>query len=171
MANYQIAFNNTTKVVTIQAKGDLLPAGSNKIGEFVHADVEPAIADLEFDVNHVFFQHVRDALYHVNASTGLAVPGTLQFPNNITDMAGITVVQDTTYVVLTGIAITPGGTSTITVAAPTVQLGITKTPSGASNGNVTWVSSVTRVANGSTVITATSQDGGFTATKNITVTA
>lgn len=183
MAQYQIAFNIATYVATIQMKGDALPAGSKKIGEFTHADIEPSINDLEFDVNHVLWQHVRDALYHTRASDGVSVPGTLQFPNNITDMAKVKLVLDVDYVALTGIAITPGTAVTLTVAAPTAQLGITKTPANASNGAVTWTSSdptkatvsatglVTRVANGNVTITATSEDGAKVATKAITITA
>jgi hypothetical protein len=94
MANYRIAYNHATKVALVQLAATAIPAGSNAIGTFEHADVEPAVKDLEFDVNHVIFQHVRDALYHVSAKTGLAVPGTLQFPENITDMAGIKVMAN-----------------------------------------------------------------------------
>jgi uncharacterized protein YjdB len=91
--------------------------------------------------------------------------------------------QDLDFVALVSIAIAPAGTSTLTVVAPTVQLSITKTPSNASNGAVTYVSSapgvatvsptglVTRVSNGAAVITATSLDGAKTATKAITTTA
>lgn len=179
MADYQIAFNNTTKVATVQSKGDALPNGSIKVGEFTHANVEPAINDLEFDVNHVFFHHVRDALYKRSAAN----PANLaMFPDNITDMARIKIAIDIDYIALTGITITPA-TVTLTVASPTAQLGITKSPANASNGNVTWVSSdptkatvsasglVTRVANGTTNITATSEDGARTSTRLVTVTA
>jgi len=163
MADYQIAFKLSTMAVVIQTKGDALPAGFNKIGEFTHADDEPLLRDLEFGVNHVLWHHVREALYHTSSVTGLSVPGTLQFPGNITDMGKISITIDTDYVALTAIAITPGTATTLTVAAPTVQLGITKTPTNASNGAVTYVSSdptkatvsatglVTRVANGSNV--------------------
>jgi len=190
MAEYQIAYNNTTKVVTVQSNGDALPAGSNKIGTFKHDELADPLGnnplipgDGQLAESHVIWHHVRDALYHTRASDGVAVPGELLFPDNITDMGGITLNIDTDYVALTGIAITPTGTSTLTVASPTVQLAITKTPANASNGTVTYTSSnlavatvsstglVTRVANGSAVITATSQDGAKTATKNITCTA
>lgn len=190
MAEYQIAFNNTTRVATIQAKGDALPNGSKNIGTFKHDELidplgnNPSVpGDGVLGENHVFWHHLREALYHTRASDGVAVPGELLFPDNITDMAGIELIVDTDYIALTGIAIGPAGTSTLTVAAPTVQLTITKTPTNASNGTVTYTSSnlavatvsstglVTRVANGSAVITATSQDGAKTATKNITCTA
>jgi hypothetical protein len=89
MAQYRIAYNKTTKVALVQLAATAIPAGSIAAGTFEHADVEPAVKDLEFDTNHVIFQHVRDNLYHVNVRTGLYTPGTLQFPDNITDMAGI----------------------------------------------------------------------------------
>jgi len=91
MANYRIAYNHTTKVALVQLAATAIPAGSNAIGTFTHEDVEPAITDLEYDTNHVIFQHVRDALYHTSSGSGLRVDGSLQFPENITDMAGITI--------------------------------------------------------------------------------
>ncbi|MNO13203.1 Bacterial Ig-like domain (group 2) [compost metagenome] len=75
-------------------------------------------------------------------------------------------------------------TVTLTVAAPTQQLTATVLPADATEKGITWTSSapaiatvsatglVTRVANGSAVITATAKDGsGKTATRNVTVTA
>ncbi len=179
MADYQIAFNNTTKVATIQAKGDALPASSVKIGEFVHADIEASINDLEFDVNHVFWHHVRDALYKRSAANPA---NTAMFPSNITDMSIVTLAVDTTYVALVSIVIAPGVVSL--APAATQQLTITPTPGGASNTAIaSWVSSdptkatvsatglVTAVATGSTTITATSVDGAKVATRTVTVTA
>jgi len=63
MADYQVAYNQNTKVAAIQAANAALPAGSIKAGTFTHADVEPNIKDLEFGENHVFYHHVRDILY------------------------------------------------------------------------------------------------------------
>lgn len=177
MPNYQVAFNNTTKTATIQAKGDALPGGSVKIGEFEHANVEANINDLEFDVNHVFYHHVRDLLYKRSAANPA---NTAMFPNNITDMAGIKIEQDVTYVALVSINI--GADAGVNVAGPTHQIVVTPTPGDASNTAVTYVSSnpavatvsptglVTRVANGTTNITATSVDGGHTDVKVITAT-
>ena len=92
MAQYRIAYNKATKVALIQAVATAIPAGSIAAGTFEHADVEPAIKDLEFDTNHVIFQHVRDNLYHVNTKTGLYTPDTLQFPDNVTDMSSVKIV-------------------------------------------------------------------------------
>lgn len=182
MPNYQIAYHPTTRVATIQAKGDALPAGTVKVGEFEHADVEAVGAgkpeNYKYDENHVFWHHVRDALYKRKASNPAQ---TAMFPENITDLDRVKLAVDTVYVALTAIEI--GSNVTLTVASPTHQIVVTPTPGGASNTKCTFVSSdptkatvsatglVTRVANGTAVITATSEDGGFTDTKTITCTA
>lgn len=98
MAQFKVAYNRLTKVATVLASGGAIPAGSNAVGTFEHADVEPALKDLEFDTNHVLYQHVRDILYHVNSKTGLAVPGSLQFPDNIHDLGQVTIVVTGTTV-------------------------------------------------------------------------
>lgn len=179
MPNYQIAFHLPTKHAVIQAAGDALPPNEggvayNNIGTFEHADTEAAIADLEHDVNHVFFQHVRDALYHVNAVTGLRVNGTLQFPNNITDMAGLTITSDVSGVEL--------GAAFSLAVDETRQLAPTFTPPELENGQPIVYSSsdptkatvsatglVTAVAAGTSTITATV--GGESDTVVVTVTA
>ena len=92
MANYRIAFNPTTKVALVQLAATAIPAGSVAAGTFEHADVEPAIKDLEFDTNHVIFQHVRDNLYHFNTKTKTLVAGS-PFPDNITDMASVKILK------------------------------------------------------------------------------
>lgn len=86
MANLQVAYNKTTKVALVQTAGAAVPGGSVKVGEFTHDNVEPALRDLEFDVNHVLYQHVRDVLYKRSVSNP-AVEA--KFPENITDMASI----------------------------------------------------------------------------------
>lgn len=186
MANYQIAFHLATKHAVIQLAGDALPANVGgtqyrNVGTFEHANVENGINDLEFDVNHVFFQHVRDALYKVNSHTGIRNNSTLQFPENITDMAGLTISLDE-IVNNISIDVTPA-TATLTVAAPTRQLATAFTPANSSDKRLTYVSSdptkatvsatglVTRVANGTTTITITTVEGGKTDTVAITVTA
>jgi len=83
---------------------------------------------------------------------------------------------------VTGVSVAPTA-ATLTVAAPTVQLTPTVTPANAANKSVTYSTSnaavatvsgtglVTRVANGTAVITVTTVDGGRTATSTITCTA
>lgn len=180
MANYQIAFNLATKVVTIQAKGDALPTGSKKIGGFAHADVEPNLTDLEFDVNHVFFHHVRHALYHTSSKTGVADYTHLLFPDNITDLAGIHITTDTDYVALTTVTAAP---ATVTLAkGATQQITNTFAPTNASNKAVTYTSNNTARAtvsstglitagqtSGAVNITVTSDDGAKTSTVVVTV--
>ena len=179
MANYQIAFHLLTKHAVIQAAGDAVPApvggtNYNIVGTFEHADVEAAIKDLEFDVNHVFFQHVRDALYHVNASTGLAVPGTLQFPNNITDMAGLVVTTDVAGIEL-GVAFSlkVGDEKELAPTFTPAELengqAITYTSSDVTKATVSPLGVVKGIAVGTSTITASV--GGETDTVVVTVTA
>ena len=84
-----------------------------------------------------------------------------------------------TTVAVTGVSLSPS-TASVNKSA-TQQLSATIAPSNASNQTVTWSSNntavatvnasglVTGVAAGTAVITATTQDGGFTATSTITV--
>lgn len=90
--------------------------------------------------------------------------------------------QALNVVSVASITMTPTA-STLTVAAPTVQLVPTVLPANAANKSVTYSTSnaavatvsagglVTRVANGTAVITATTVDGGRTAASTITCTA
>lgn len=85
-----------------------------------------------------------------------------------------------TNVSVTGISVSPTSASITTTS--TQQLNATITPSNATNKAISWSSSnssiasvnssglVTGLTAGSTTITATSQDGGYTATSNVTVT-
>lgn len=87
------------------------------------------------------------------------------------------------YVAPASVTMGPAGAVTLTVAAPTAQLTATVLPTETSNKAVVWATSnaaiatvsqtglVTRVANGSANITATTVDGGVVGTKAITVTA
>ncbi|MGA7937541.1 MAG: Ig-like domain-containing protein [Kovacikia sp.] len=84
-------------------------------------------------------------------------------------------------VAVTGVSVNP--TSGSVAIGATTQLTATVAPANATNKNVTWSSSntsvatvsasglVTGVSAGSATITVTTQDGGFTATSAITVTA
>lgn len=179
MANYQIAFHLATKSAVIQAAGDAVPpavggTNYNIIGTFEHADIEAALTDLEFDVNHVFFQHVRDALYHVSATTGLAVPNTLQFPDNITDMAGLTITTDAFGVELgAAFSLAVGDTRQLNPVITPSDLGqgqpVTYSSSDATKATVSDTGLVTAVAAGTSTITA--NVGGETDTVVVTVTA
>lgn len=87
------------------------------------------------------------------------------------------------YVEPASVAITPATAVTLTVAVPTAQLTATVSPADASNKAVVWATSnaaiatvsqsglVTRVANGTCNITATTVDGAKVGTKAITTTA
>ena len=133
------------------------------IGTFEHADVEAALKDLEFDVNHVLWHHVREALYHTNSKTGVAVPGTLQFPDNITDMAGVTLTVDVTSIELgAAFSVAVGDTHRLNpVFTPGIATNqaVTYTTSDATKATVSPQGVVTGVAAGSSTITATSANG------------
>lgn len=161
MANYQIAWRASTRTVVIQAKGDALPANHTKIAEFVHG--EPDNQEYSHLENHVFFHHVRDALYK----------------QGVQDMQSVKITQDTVYKALTALSSTP---PTVTLAvAGTQQITNAFTPSDASNQNVTYSSSntakatvnstglITAVQTGSATITVSSADGAFTDTVVVTI--
>lgn len=163
MASYQIAYNTTTKVATVQSLGDILPGGSTNIGKFDHDDDEDDV--LGIDESHVLYHHVRDALYHIVPSEQ--------------NMQSVTINVDTTYTPLVSMVIAP---ATVELAvAETEQLTITPTPGGANPAIESWVSSyparatvsatglVTAVGAGVAVITATAVDGGIVATRDVTV--
>ncbi len=172
MATYQIAFRLATKDILIQADGAALPSGFKDIGSFTHDDVEVSPPGLEFDVNHVLFQHIRDALYHTSAATGELVPGTLQFPDNITDMAGIQFSWDATAVSLgADLALTVGDTAELTpVFTPNTAFGdmdyVSDHPEFVT---VTQAGFLEAVAAGSAVITGTYANG-IADTVTVTVT-
>lgn len=165
MANYQIAWKASTRVATVQAEGDALPVGAIKVGEFNHDASNDGLGASNVNENHVFYHHVRDALYQQGEQ----------------NMQTVSIEQDTTYVAVTSITRTSAASATVAVDG-TYQFTQTIAPGGASNIGVTYTSSnparatvnanglVTGVATGApATITATTVDGGFTATAAITV--
>ncbi len=166
MADYQVSYNATTKVATVQAKGDAPPNGSTKLGEFKHDSAQDGLAPSNVVEGHVFYHHVQDILYRVAGEQ---------------NMQAVRIDQDTTYTAVTGITRTSAATATVAVGG-TYQFTHTIAPGGASNTKVNYTSSnparatvnanglVTGVATGApATITATTDDGGFTATAAITV--
>lgn len=181
MARYQIAYHKILKKAVVQSYGDALPANESgqayiNIGDFYHQAAQddlgdnPASTELA-DENHVFYQHVRDALYKRSAANA---SNTAMFPNNITDMASITI--------LTDVAGVNAGADFSLAVSETRQLYPTFTPAELANDQaVTYASAdptkatvsstglVTAVATGSSVITVSV--GGETDTVTVTVTA
>ena len=161
MPTLQIAYNATTKVATVQTKGDAPPAGSTIINNNLPHNTEGD--PLEAGVNHVLYHHVQDALYKVGQQ----------------DMQSVRIDWDTVYKALTGISSTPA-TVTLAVAA-TQQITNAFTPADASNKAVTYSTSdatkatvsatglITAVATGTATITVTSADGGLTDTVVVTI--
>lgn len=88
MPTYQIAYNATSRTATVQVENDALPVGSIKIGTFEHNDENDLLGP---EGGHVIFHHVRDALYKRSAAN----PVNAGFwPNNIPDMASVTIAND-----------------------------------------------------------------------------
>ncbi len=112
-------------------------------------------------------------------SEGAAVITATAQDGGYTATSAITVTSGT--VPVTGVTVAPVSASVNT--GGTVQLTASLVPSNATNKTVTWSSSnpahatvsanglVTGVSAGSAVITATTQDGGYTATCNVSVTS
>lgn len=161
MSTYQVEYKASTKTAYVQYSGDARPAGTSHVGTFV---LTKTAGDYGIVEPTVIYQKVRELL---------------ESELGIINMQFITINLDEIYVALTAIAISPG---TVTKAVgETQQLSITPTPNDASNTTVTWSSSntakatvnssglVTAVATGTATITATSQDGGLTATRLVTV--
>lgn len=161
MPTLQIAYNATTKVATVQAKGDVVPAGST----IINPDLPHNITGdpLGAGVNHVLYHHVQEALYHI---------GQL-------DMQVVQIDWDTVYKAVTGLSSTP---ATVTLDADaTQQITNVFAPVDASNQAVTYSTSdatkatvsasglITAVATGSATITVTAADGGFTDTVVVTI--
>lgn len=181
MPVYRVYYHAATRTATVNLPDDpAVSGGAVLIGTFNHDNEDDGLGDNPTEggtENHVIWHHVRDLLYKRSAANPA---NTAMFPDNITDLDRIKIVFDNQINVVS-ISMTPA-TATITVADPTVQLAIAFTPTTATNKKVTYVSSdptkatvsetglVTRVANGSTTITATTEDGAKTDTTVITVT-
>lgn len=88
MSRFQIAYNAGTKVATVQPFNDALPGGSVNIGDFYHDEELDRLGEGD---THVVFHHVRDALYKRSAANPAQVA---MFPENITDMASVSIVID-----------------------------------------------------------------------------
>lgn len=158
MSRYQVAYNPTTKVATVQAYGDATLAGSTNIGDFYHGGGGVDVLDPVSD-NHVIFHHVQDLLYR----------------NGKQNM------QDKKIVCKRLTAMTSSPDTTTKAAAATQQITNTFTPADAANRKVTYTSSditkatvsasglITAVATGSATITVTAEDGGWQDTVAVTV--
>lgn len=157
MSTTQIAYNATTKEVKLQMPGDTPGTGFTDLGDVKHPDSDDV---LEWSGNHVLWHHIRDALYKVGQENMQVVK--------------------ITKIPVTGISVTPATTSKAVDA--TQQLTVAFAPTNASLREVTYSSSdeeiatvsatglITAVAEGTATITATSKDGSWTDTCEVTVT-
>lgn len=161
MATYTVGFDPLTKTATIFQEGDSIPENADIIGTFEHNDDEDPLGH---EKNHVFYHHVRDLLY----------------PLKVWDMQSVTILFDGSIDV-SGVTLTPATASLI--VGGTQQLTATVTPAVATNKNVSFTSSapavatvsatglVTAVAEGTASIEVRTEDGEWTDTTEITVTA
>jgi hypothetical protein len=163
MAEFQIAWNPTTKVATAQAAGAAAPGGSTVIATHTHNDDEDPLGI--YGKTHVLFHHVREALYHLDPSfTDMAaVTITAEVPIGLTDFE---ISQDT-------LTLAPAGTSQLTMVFTPDNVANKVVAFDSSNVAVATVNAttglVTGVANGVAVITGITDDGGFTDTVSVTV--
>ena len=160
MATLQLAWNATTRVVTAQSDGDVLPAGSIKLPDYIHDGVGDVFGST---VNHVLYHHVQDALYKI---------GEL-------NMQTISILQDNIYIALISLSSLPA-TVTLVVNA-TQQIANTFNPTNASNLAVVCTTSnalkatvsasglITAIQTGTATITITSDDGAKTDTVVVTI--
>lgn len=166
MAQYQVTWNATTRVATVQLNSKAASAGSVKIGEFAHHN--DATDPLETEVNHVFYHHVRDALYF----------------QNVLDMQSVQINLDETTggnIPATSVSITPNAANM--VVGGTRQLAPVVAPADATNKAVTYTSYdatiatvtagglVTALKAGVCGIQIMTTDGGFTAVFTATIAA
>ena len=172
MPTIDVAYNHTTKTVTVLDDGASLPAGSTAIGSFDHPDET-------YPDSVVIFHGVRDLLYKRKPTGEEGF-----WPDNITDMESGTIVNSLTVPVeLTGISATP--TTLSIVEGEDDEFTVAFTPSNATNKTLTVVSSnegtataslegttvtVTGVAEGTAIITVTGANA-LTASVEVTVTA
>lgn len=83
MVTLNVSYNPSTKKVNAKTSTDL-DSGFTSIGTFEHPDAT-------YPDSYVIYHGVRDLLYHTS-TTNPPTTGA-KFPNNITDMAGITINQ------------------------------------------------------------------------------
>lgn len=178
MPRFQVAFRAAPfNTAVVQMYGDALPANHINIGSFYHEHEDDEIANQSGPENHVIYQHVRELLYK-RKPDGTAGG---MFPNNITDMAAITISLDAVYTAVSGISSLPATVELDLSAGGTQQITNTVSPGGASNPAVTYATSnaavatvsptglVTATGEGTATITVTTVDGGFTDTCVVTV--
>jgi hypothetical protein len=180
MADFQVAFNFDTRTATVQVDGAIAPGGSEIIGKFSHGPTDEEFG-YHADLSHVLYQHVRDILYKVSNVDGSVATSDLQWPDNITDMAKVTII-DETYVRSTGVEF--GATSyDISLATGAFHPVFTVSPAGATKKDVKLVSADSLIAEvdktgaivpkkiGTTTVEITVLDSGMTDSVTINVTA
>lgn len=180
MAKFQVAFNFDTRTATVQVDGAVAPGGSKIIGKFSHGPTDEEFG-YHAEMSHVLYQHVRDLLYKVSSVNGDVDNVNVTWPDNITDMASVTI-ANTTYMRSTGVEF--GATSyDISLATGAFHPVFTVSPAGATKKDVKLVSADSLIAEvdktgaivpkkiGTTTVEITVLDSGMTDSVTINVTA
>lgn len=160
----QVAYNSSTGSAVIQEVGEAVPADHTNVGTFEHPDTTD---ELGSHTNHVVFHHVRDLLYHAGEYNMQRVAITSEVTLPIQMVMGVMATPETAEIAIAG----------------TQQITVTFEPANPTNQTVTYASDneavatvdaaglVTGVSAGEAVITVTTEEGEFTDTVTITVTA
>lgn len=170
MANYTLNYNSTTGDVLVQSKGDKKVSGYTQVDTFTFTPMTQGKYGLE-GKDGALYTVVFGVVEENKASLGMP---------DIVNMQKVTLNQDTNYIPLTAISISP---ASATLAAKGTQAStVTFDPVNASNDVVNFASNnkavatvhtttglITGVATGKATITGTSEDGSFTDTVVITV--
>lgn len=158
---YQLAFRASDKNLKVLPFGAALGSGFTDAGSFYHDGGGVDTVDANPN-NHVLYHDIQQKLYALGELNMEKVK--ILFTN------------------LTGITLNIADAAMNTSSDATEQATITYAPTTASNTDVTYTSSdptkatvsatglITALAAGTTVITATSKDGGFTSSVTVTVT-
>lgn len=141
MVTLNVSYNPVSKIANV-SEGTSLASGFTSIGSFQHPDAT-------YPDSYVIYHGVRELLYHVTPGNP-PVKGA-KFPNNVTDMASVSIVT-VAVPALTGITATPS-TLALSVATDKTNgktVAFTPAPSGAVLGNL-----VIKTAPASATATAT----------------
>jgi hypothetical protein len=165
MARYKISWKASTRQIAIHDYSVSAPSGYTNLGNFYHDQNEDTLGnnpEVDHAENHVFWHHVRDALY----------------AGGIQDMSTITI-----KIFPTSVLVSPDPWGTFEVG-DTRQAYVAFTPANTTSKAGTWSSSVpakatvdpvtglvTAVNAGATNISFTSTDGAKTDLVAVTVTA
>lgn len=170
MPTYNVSYDRVNKIAYV-LDGSTVGPDAVAVGTIEHDDED----DLGYGINHVLFHHVQELLYHRSVANPAQ---SAMFPNNIHDMANVTILRE---ILPVGIEATPATVSLVEGA--TQQITVASLPAAAKPLVVTYESEdtdiatvnssglITAVAAGTTNIKVSSVSGGYEDSVAVTVTA